>query len=234
MPPLKEFTDETLANEYERLMQDAWLARKTNRERRLNEIINYIDQNCIAEMNPHKKGLVVDIGPGPGEFLEIARLKGNKILGVDAPSGKGGMGENYVRVSQLMHIRQKIPVMYVRFTVWLSSQTASQTAPDCKLINFRGSIEQCFSKYMDGPGHDKHQDCMQLSWKENDATIDAIEHSMEIMSQLLVRRGAVLIHANGARNHQWFWKKLHIAAHHAGFVSDFESSDGRLMKWIKP
>src|SRR5690606_26418783 len=60
------------------LLDDPWLARKVDRERRLKEHRAYMERYC-AELDG--KGLVIDIGPGPGEFLELCRAKGHDILG---------------------------------------------------------------------------------------------------------------------------------------------------------
>lgn len=225
---MNDFAAKSLKEEWDELMKDPWLVKKTDRARRIKEISAYIANNCADEFMS-EGGLIVDVGPGPGEFLEIARYHGNDIMGVDAPTGDGGMGNAYVRASRLMHIRQNIPVMYQRFTLWLCAQHASTNPCRPKLINFRGSIEQCFSKQMHGPPHHLHQDCSKLSWKEDGATEDAIRQAFKIMHDLLVDGGAILIHANGAKNFDWFKGQVLSLAHEIEF--ECVKDDERLMKW---
>ncbi len=146
-----------------------WLKQKTDREDRLKDFSQYISDHAAEILNP-LNGLVIDVGPGPGEFLEFARLNGNDVLGIDSPLGKDGMGLGYLRVSCLMTQRQQIPVRYVGFRHWLLNSEVDMTA-SASFVNFRGSFEQVFSHRMHG-NHWINKDCRMCRWMENEETRD--------------------------------------------------------------
>ena len=51
---------------YNEIIKDPFIQRKYNRERRLKDKIAYVQSVATEVMNP---GYVLDLGPGPGEFL---------------------------------------------------------------------------------------------------------------------------------------------------------------------
>lgn len=188
---------------------DDWLQRKTDRLRRLGEISEYVKTNC-PEIMKTPKGLVVDIGPGPGEFLEIARHYGHEVFGVDAETGTGGMGNKYLDLSRLMTERQRVNVEYCGFEFWLTNIFTHGTyewrelASSCVLINSRGSIEQSMSAHMEGIPHHVHHDCKQLAWKDSGETRDAFGGMFAKFKRLVKPGGHVLIHANGSANDKFY------------------------------
>ena len=104
--PFPEWDDE-----FARLMRVPYLAKKYNREVRIKEHFDFLRTYC-PDILLGGDGLVIDIGPGPGEALEICREYGWKTIGVDAPSGDGGMGTGYVKLSRMLHERQGLDVRY--------------------------------------------------------------------------------------------------------------------------
>ena len=207
-----------------------WLARKTNRERRLKEINQYVEQHA-EEILKRQHGTVIDIGPGPGEFLEIARHCGHPVIGVDAASGEGGMGLGYLRLSQLMTDRQKIPVEYIGFRAWLSRDDTTRYS-SASFVNFRGSIEQALSHRMHGD-HRARMDCRFLHWKEDGETRDAFTSMFARLRLYLQPGGCVLIHANGSASDEWYDGAIQLAAREVGFVL-LKREGQRLHKWGSP
>ena len=175
-----------------------WLAKKTDRERRLNEHFSYL-VNYAGEALHRPAGLVIDIGPGCGETLEIARYYGHAHLGIDAETGDGGMGDRYLRYCRLMHERQQLNVEYCGLFGFLKNcmDGKRHTFADTVLINMRGSIEQCLHEYMLGAPHHEHQDANQLTWNIGGELRDQFVHMLQMYYRILRPGGVVLIHANG-------------------------------------
>jgi hypothetical protein len=93
-------------SEIEGLLQDPYLSKKYNRDVRLKDKMDYI-QRVTPEVT--NAGLsIVDVGPGPGEYLEWCRYFGNAILGVDSPY-ENAMGAEYEKLSRICHRWQEIP-----------------------------------------------------------------------------------------------------------------------------
>lgn len=220
------------SREYSELLSDTWLKRKTDRQRRLREHADYLSNLC-PELKEFASGLCIDIGPGCGETLEIAREFGHDILGIDAEAGHSGMGNEYLRVSQLMCERQKVPVRYVGFLPWLreGDPTLKGTAV---FVNMRGSIEQALSRYQIGEPHHVHQNCKNLDWKVNGRTRDIFVFMFTKFKEFLRPGGKVVIHANGTgKTDEWYDFAIRSAAKEAGMR--IEMSEGLLLhKWERP
>lgn len=196
--------------EYDRLSQDEWLRRKTHRGRRLEEHWSYLREHA-AELWV-TGGTVLDIGCGPGETLEIARALDHPIHGVDAPDGIGGMGNEYVRMSRLMHERQQIPVTYSGLLRFLA-EPPPHLVGACLLINFRGSIEQCLADYMAGDPHHLHRDCKLLTWKPE--ALDILRAAIVSLTSLLQPNGHILVRANGSGNDSVYNQMMRGAGEYA-------------------
>lgn len=196
-PPLEPATQEW-NYKYARLMENAWLYKKTERSRRLQEHNTYIGRYC-SEIKKADAGLVIDVGPGPGEFLELCRAIGHSILGIDAPDGSGGMGDDYISASRMMQERQKIPMERVGFEEWINGEH-SPINHTAVLINFRGSIEQAMSRHMVGDPHHVHHQCKLLRWSMTAALHECMSVAFMQMTRLLRSGGSILICANGSGN----------------------------------
>ena len=201
---------------YARLMENAWLYKKTERSRRLREHNAHIGRYC-PEIRKADPGLVVDVGPGPGEFLELCRACGHSILGIDAPNGKGGMGDDYLQASRLMQERQQIPMDFAGFEGWVNGEhpTINHTVA---LINFRGSIEQALSRHMIGDPHHLHHQCKRLSWSMTAGLKESLQVAFTQMTRLLRSEGALLIVANGSANDADYDTMMIEAGKEAGLI----------------
>lgn len=177
------------------MMADPWLKRKTDRTRRLAEHWAYVEKH-LPEIVTEPSGIVIDIGPGCGELLEIAREYGHEHIGVDSPDGVGGMGGKYVAACKFRHEQQGLRVEYMDALGWFARNRPTGVLA----VNFRGSIEQAMSRYMDGEPHDKHHDCKQLAWRFDNATYCAFRALFRTISDMLRPGGVLMIHANGAKN----------------------------------
>ena len=190
--------------EYAEVMKDSFLKKKYNRERRIADKKKYIDENC-AEIKAVKGKVVLDIGPGPGEFLEWCRYYGHRVIGIDSKLDGGEMGDHYVRLSKLMCDRQKLGVVYCGFEDYLNGQTTTpaQIIQNGSVfwINLQGSLEQCLRDYLDGPPHRQHHQASKLSWRVDDpATWDIFMRMFTEFARILEPGGWILIHGNGSAN----------------------------------
>jgi hypothetical protein len=221
--PLKPSPSEAWQDQWDTLMEnDQWLRRKLDRARRLREHYEYLNENCpdLASCLP---GIVVDIGPGDGVLLEIARAHGHTGVGIDAPDGAGGMGNPYLQASKLMHQRQNLTVFYERFENW---KPPEELLGKCVLANSRGSVEQVFSSYMKGKPHDQHHVAKELRWKQESDTEEALFRFVNKISELLREGGILLIHANGSatqESDQWYSETIIAQAAKCGLTLETSS-----------
>ena len=207
-----------------------------NRQARLEEHFEYLDKHFPDMIELGKdSGLVLDIGPGEGELLEIARALGYEILGIDA-SSVAGMGYKYLRYSKLMHERQGIPVYYNGLGCWLKeTQNNLEIRSTFVFINMRGSIEQCFAEHLVGVPHDEHHKATDMNWRCTGETQDAFAHMFRVFFLLLRPNGRVVIHANGtgaAVSQKWYDNTIQRAAYDAGLKLHARENN-RLHSWVK-
>ncbi len=237
--PLYPVPNEEWQVEFDRLMRaDAYLRKKYNRKTRLAEHLQYIAQNCPEILNA-EPGMVVDLGPGAGELLEMARVFGHRAIGIDAPTGEGGMGEGYLRLSKLMHVRQKLDVEYIggpAFFQTLSKLDVAGLVGDMVLLNARGSFAQCWAEHVGGPPHHINHDCKQQYWMWSDELFADWSRAFRAMFAHLRPGGHVLIAANRLgeqSNQQRYDKEITSVAKAAGFES-IATADSYIHKWRKP
>lgn len=226
MPELKPVPSPEWQAEWGALMADPWLRRKTDRARRMAEHQAYVDK-YLPEIKTSSPGLVIDIGPGCGELLEIAQQHGHAAIGVDAPNGAGGMGDAYLKSCRLMHQRQGLNVEYMDALGWFARNRPSNVVA----ISARGSIEQVFARYMDGEPHDRHHNCRLLEWRFDNATHCAMRAMFRTIADMLRPDGILMIHANGAKNSSEYDKQVQIAA--GEFLTLLHTEPFTIHKWGK-
>ena len=233
--PLDPAPDADWQREVDQILErNAWLRKKVDRRKRQLETAEYIAAYLPQlKREDFTKGLVVDIGTGPGDFLEHCRHHGHDIMGVEAPTGEGGMGNDYVAYSHLMHQRQGIPCLYERWLDLLVDRDEVASPGSVAVFNSRGSMEQCFSEFMVGEPHDKHQDAKRLAWDESDDCRRMFSVMAVMMHDMLRPGGLVHVHANGAKNTDWYDIHISAAFVEAGFMGIDVSEDGRRHKWQK-
>lgn len=202
--------------EFKEVMKDSFLKKKYNREQRIAAKKKYIDENC-AEIKAVKGKTVLDIGPGPGEFLEWCRHYGHKVMGIDGKETGSEMGDHYLKLSILMTKRQKINVAYCGFEEYLKekecgipcvtveskgyAEFVNIPSESAFWINLQGSLEQCLRDYLDGSPHRQHHTASRLLWKVDDpATWDVFYKMFTEFARILEPGGYVLIWGNGSAN----------------------------------
>lgn len=204
MLPLRPVTPEWEAAWQELMSRNEWLSFKIRRSRRLREHYMFLD-HVAPELPRTERGWVIDLGPGPGELLEIARDCGHKTLGVDAPNGTGGMGDDYLKASRMMWERQGLTVVqppYGALDVSDGYFPIPAKEGECVLINSRGSFEQIFSAFLKGRPHHKHHNCKLQTWKVDDNGLQcyALPNFFRWAARMLRPGGALVIRCNGSRN----------------------------------
>lgn len=189
--------------QYDKLMQDPYLAKKYNRERRISDHKKYIN-NCTPEIKRCTGKNVLEIGPAMGEWLELCREYGHNVFGIDAVVTDNEMGNEYAQMSKLMTERQGIQVLYIGFDQYLQMDLEYRQGviPNFTVfyINLRGCIEQVFKQHMTGPPHKQTKDCSQLAWNETRETWDAFYSMFEEFDRILEDGGYIYSWANGSKN----------------------------------
>lgn len=174
------------------LKKDPYIAKKYDRKARMKEKQDYIEK-LAPEIA--KGGLsVVDIGPGPGEFLELCRHYGNTIFGVDSYE-ENAMGLSYLKLSRLCHSFQLIPVNYCGLDGFMFDKKA--TGYD--LINLQGSLEMAMEHCLVGKDFHQHHNV-------RDMVLDLMlgrEYLLKVFKafkEKLVPGGRVILYCNQVKN----------------------------------
>tara|TARA_B110001450_G_C17652874_1_gene494013 strand:+ start:693 stop:2384 length:1692 start_codon:yes stop_codon:yes gene_type:complete len=173
---------------------------KLNMERRNIELHNYIN-TFLPEMknlpdSQKQNKYVIDLGPGPGDFLEISRNLGFKIKGYDAKLDSiKGMGMDYVNLCAIYAKEKNIPIDYCNF-----EETGFRGIEDDSvyIINSRGSFEQIFSKYLLGIPHYKTHISNQ-EWSHTDEMYYRFKTFFSNCSKKLIKNGVLHIAFNGTK-----------------------------------
>lgn len=211
------------------LMSDDWLRRKLDYERRIKEHAAYLRQYApwFEDLTP---GLVIDLGPGGGELLVLARAMGHSVAGIDALSGEGGMGDAYLEASKLLTKARNLPVYYDG--VFRHVDGNLQFFGDVAFVNSRGSLEQIFSDYMDGPPHDRHHMATHMHWRLNDRLTREAMRDLFVWVERQLRPGAsFLCHLNGSNNTAEAERMLDRTAMEAGLIA--QQIEPRVHIWSK-
>jgi SAM-dependent methyltransferase len=223
---------------YLEVLNDRYVRSKYDRQERMAEKQQYTDDYC-PEVRKKMPGLVVDIGPGPGEWLEIVRHHGNHIYGVEAATGVGGMGNRYLQLSRLLHDRQDILCEYGGLEIYqrrLDSPSVEKS-PSISFINFQGSWAQCFAQFVNGPPHHLHHDVRRQRWNFTAELEQEWIATFTILRRALLPGGRILIAANrlGPKtDHPKYAMKIKAAAKaahlklildHADYVHKWQKTD---------
>jgi SAM-dependent methyltransferase len=217
-------------DEFDRLVRDPYLSLKYDRERRLSDKMEYVDELAVEIRSG---GRVLDLGPGPGEFLEVARSFGCRIFGIDAAPGDSEMGDEYLRLSRLMTFRQQLPVWYVGFDRLLSQRHLPFLDQAFTFINSQGSIEQIFRSHLVGPRHRDTKDARLQSWTLDARMAEAFRRFFSEAHRILDRRGVLLIYGNGAANSEAYGDFIQAMTREMGLLTLQCRRNSRLHKLVK-
>lgn len=243
--PLFESPGEDWDSQYEQVMQDSFLQKKYDREVRLSEKWEYLHERLPRLTKPfaetdspedsgaiEEKGLVLDLGPGPGEFLEWCRYFGYRVQGVDAAAGENGMGNAYLSLSRLMTQRQGIPIQYCGFREFIERDDCEIEDGSVACINSQGSIEQACGHLMEGTDLHEHHDCRQMTWRSRSETEEFFVRMLQKFERWLMPGGEIIIYANGAANTKLYERAIEKAAKQAKGLQ-LVHHQNRLHKWSK-
>lgn len=223
--PSKKWEDE-----FELLLRDKYVRTKYDRMKRLANKITYVI-DYLPEL-VSEKGAVLDIGPGPGEFLEVCRKLGHDIFGIDASPGESEMGHEYLRLSMLMTIRQNIPVLYKSVERIIRTSGFPFEDEAFFVVNSQGAIEQICREYMVGEPCRVHKDANRLQWNTGEDTRIFLKKFFLEIKRILRIKGICLIYANGAQNTQEYDHMLRDVIDEVGLKIVF-SAGGRFHKMEK-
>jgi len=220
---LKKIPHEGWQKTYDGLMKDNYLSRKYNRKKRIRDKRKYMTE-MTPEIKAHKgeNKLILDIGPGPGEWLEICREFGHRIIGIDAMINDCEMGNAYIQLSELMTKRQKIDVYYIGLDnyIYTASQLSGKHPKVMKdrpllednsvfYINSQGSIEQCFKDYMAGTPHRITKKASGLTWIIDKNLKDIFNKMFAEFERILEIGGYIFIWGNGSTDDAAYNKLIH-------------------------
>jgi len=219
----------------ETMLGSDYLQGKYDRDKSIREHVDYFGRYC-PELLPtlEPRGIVVDVGPGFGVGLELVRQLGYDTIGVESPSGDGGMGDAYHNLSRLLHERQKLAVTHVGWQAWVEAHEIPEDS--VFLFNSRGSWEQCYAEHLSGPPHEEHHECKRQEWRKSVFLLKKWHRAFAFMASRLVSGGFVLIHANGTGSEdsdRWYSMMMVAIGKDTGLELVLAEGN-RLHKWKKP
>lgn len=175
------------------LLADQYIRRKYNRKDRLREKHDYVER--ITPEVAQGRLSVVDIGPGPGEYLEWCRHYGNTILGVDSPE-ENAMGAEYEKLSRLCHRYQGIPAEYFGLDGFIESKLTG-----FDLINLQGSLEMAMEPCLIGTDFHKHHlvQTMTLDLIKGESYLRRV---FDAFASKLNANGRVVLYCNMVKNQE--------------------------------
>lgn len=213
------------------LFDAAWAEKKLDMPRRRRELEAYID-SWLPELRTMAPGLVLDVGCGPGDFLSLCRELGHQVVGVDASNGQGGMGDAYLSLCDTECRSRNVAVYregWQSFWKLVSHDYHEQVA----VINFRGSIEQCYAHLMTGPEHSLHHNCRELDWNTKRAVL--VTEVFYVAAIWLRPGGLLMIQANGTKSTDAWYDETMRRVAGVGFGLELVKQSGLLIhKWRKP
>ena len=185
------------------------LSEKLNMPRRYNDLNAYINTYLFeSKQVNYKNKYIIDLGPGPGDFLKIFRddLKYPNIKGYDARLDSiKGMGKNYVNLCHHYAMENNIPVEYCNFEETGFSGIKNNSV---FIINSRGSFEQIFCKYLIGDPIENHHNSKKLKWNHTDNMYKNISKFFNSCYLKLINNGILLISFNGTEDNTLFIKNI--------------------------
>ena len=203
----------------EMIRLDPYLAGKYNRARRWREKSDYIDR-YIPEL---KAGgfRVLDIGPGPGEFLELCQDYGNEAIGIDSVE-PNVMGDAYDALSRACHKAQGLDVSYIGLSGFL---TTDWEGFDC--INLQGSLEIAMTPYLRGDGFGEHKRTGSMVL-DLDPAAAFLYRAIQGIRKKLNPNGSILLYCNALKNQIDYAGLLENAA--SGLRLEMSNPDRTLWK----
>lgn len=210
---------------------EVWARSKLDMSRRRVELTAHIAQ-WLPELRTMQKGTVIDLGAGPGDFLALCSDMGHDVFGVDAPQGRGGMGDAYLEICREERKRLGVHVDEIGALRWIEMVLMENMPRQAVCVHSRGAIEQMFANVMLGEPHDSHHECKRLDW-DIDAAPDCFRRLMRACAKVLRPGGIVLIAANGTKSTDVFYERaIQEAASKAG-LRMVGHRPPLLHKWLK-
>ena len=232
---LKKIPYQSWQAKYDSLMRDPYLSKKYNRTKRIKDKRKY-----MTTMTPEIKvargqdKLILDVGPGPGEWLEICREFGHRVIGIDAVLSDCEMGNEYILLSKLMTERQKIEAYYIGFDRYLQMNIEYKknmlANESVFYINFQGSIEQCFKDYMSGTPHRVTKNAAGLTWVVDKNLKDIFHKMFAEFDRILEDGGYIFIWANGSANNAAYNKLIHETLDKFPYLELYANPNKRIHK----
>jgi hypothetical protein len=211
-------------DESNRIVNDPWIVRKFDREKRILDKEKYIDK-YLPEMNAG--GLsVLDIATGPGEFLELAQKRNCEAIGNEAPSKMLGRGEDnlYEKFGVIKHKEKDLYVIYADANDIIEKGNPDTDGKTFDIINCQHAINfiavNCFNfKPEQGPYQNNGE------WIFGDTFNAFFDRFFKWCKNHLNANGIVMIAALHADNKTEYSEKVSAIARENGFCVEINDKD---------
>ena len=232
--PLFSVPRETWQAEVDAILEaEPWLRDKSDRARLIREKNEYIDRYC-PEIKDGGDGMIVDVGPGFGVFLELCKACGWVAIGYETNDGIGGMGDRYLQLAKLLCERQGVRQIGRGFRSF-KGVCHVDPIPRYRLVNFQGSFAQCHAYWLSGMPHHINRKAEEQRWRFSDDLFLTWRSEFKLIRRTLMLDGELLIVANKtgpSEDHKVYDREICKAADAAGLELVLHLSDWE-HKWRK-
>lgn len=131
------------------IINHPWVKKKFDKTERISRKNKYVAKYLPEIENGGMK--ILDVATGPGEFIEIAKSKGNDAIGVDFCSGMIGreIDTLYERFNLIMHKEKNLPVIYADFKSVILDGHRELDGKKFDVINCEWAINFIFREVFD-------------------------------------------------------------------------------------
>jgi hypothetical protein len=220
---LNEIPDE-YKKSYSEIMQNPWLAKKIERAFRIEEKQNYV-RKFMPEVQVGGFE-ILDIGTGPGEFLEVLKFYGNNAIGLDdcAACGHQELEFVYYEFARINHRRQKLNIIYDDMAQVLKRGHPELNNKKFNIINCQHAINfiaGCFDFKSDSLGKYNNQG----SWIFGAIFTAFFNDYLNWCQKHLYQEGIVVITALTAQNAKEYAENIELIAKENGYMTELSDKN---------
>jgi hypothetical protein len=217
--PLNKIIEEDKES-YSEIMKDTWLSKKVKRVFRIEEKQRYIQKFIPEVQNGGFK--ILDIGTGPGEFLEVLKFYNNTAIGLDNCIVYKEF--IYYKFAQINHRRQQLNVIYDDMAQVLKRGHFNLNDKKFNIINCQHAINfiaGCFDFKVDLLGKYKNQGY----WIFGEMFTKFFNDYFYWCRKHLQDKGIVVIAALTAQNSKEYAERLELIAKENGYSVELSNKN---------
>ncbi len=216
---------------YKELIKDPWIQNKVERNKRMEEKLRYVSKYIPEVMNGGYK--VLDIGTGPGEFLEVIRSFNCQAVGINPPENHRWYDilesdltkihedriKKYNVFSKINILRQKLDALTFDMYDCIMNGNKELEKMKFNIINCQDAINLILIKHYDlNFTIDNYKNKNTFGkWIINDDFNNCINKIISFFDRILMPNGAIVIVALASSNDKKYSKTITNVARNFGY-----------------